>query len=156
MKMMNNAESTRSELTALLGAALNANPIVIADRKRATELASLLKRVAAEAHPFELLDALNVERREADRALAAARKGGAEWIKAADQIDRTLDEEEYINQLEALDFVFGSGWALVEDLAAARLELANRWIKEVTAAIGGRISTGITQDLARMSGEARA
>ena len=153
---MNNAESTRSELTALLGAALNANPILIADRKRAAELATLLKRVAAEAHPFELLDALNVERREADRALAAARKGRAEWSKAVDQIDPALDEDEYFNQLDALDLVFGSGWGLVEDLAAARLDLANRWIKEVNAAIGGRISAGMTQDLARMRGEARA
>ena len=153
---MNNAESTRSDLTALLGAALNANPILIADRKRATELATLLKRAAAESHPFELLDALNVERREADRALSAARKARAEWSWAVDQIDRELDEDEFWNRLEEVETAFGSGWGLIEDLAAARLALVSRWIAEVTAAIGGRISTGITQDLARMSGEARA
>jgi hypothetical protein len=153
---MKNENATRSGLESLMREALGAHPLVIADRKRASELAALLKQVAAEAHPFDLLDALNVERREAERALIAARKGRADWSRAIDQIDPALDEDEYLAEAGAIELVFGSGWGLVEDLAAARLELANRWIKEVTAAIGGRISAGITQDLARMSGEARA
>lgn len=154
MNTENTKKTTRDDLEAALGAALEASPIVIADRRRAEALDNRLTQIAQAGHPFDLVDAIEAERREADRALAEARKGLADWRWAVDQIDPALDVDDFANAMGALETVFGSGWGLIEELATARLRRAEALRSAAIKLIAGRTWSGLRAELERRGTEA--